>query len=74
MTTTKEIKINIALTDEEVETIHKAKTILEEVLCHAQDNNCGTILCSGEYTYDISDLERVVDDLDMFESIDTLVE
>lgn len=67
------INLNIELDDAERAALEEAIKVLQKIKETMEKYDCDTLKCCGEYTYDFSDVEDVIDTLEKFESISEIM-
>ena len=67
------INLNIELDDAERAALEEAIKVLQKIKETMEKYDCDTLKCCGEYTYDFSDVEDVIDTLEKFESISEII-
>lgn len=67
------INLNIELDDAERTALEEAIKVLQKIKETMEKYDCDTLKCCGEYTYDFSDVEDVIDTLEKFESISEIM-
>ena len=67
------INLNVELDDAERAALEEAIKVLQEIKETMEKYDCNTLKCCGEYTYDFSDVEDVIDTLEKFESISEIM-
>ena len=67
------IDLNIELDDAERAALEEAIKVLQKIKETMKKYDCDTLKCCGEYTYDFSDVEDVIDTLEKFESISEIM-
>lgn len=65
----KQVRLIPTLDSDEISCIRKTIKILTQVRDQMEKYDCDTFTCCDEYTYDISNLNEVIADLERFEEI-----
>lgn len=73
MKTEKIIKLRVELDETERMALNEAITVLEKIKEAMEKHDCDTLMCCDEYTYDISDVRSMIDDLEKFEDISEII-
>lgn len=58
--------LRVELDKTECMALNEATTVLEKIKEAMEKHNCDTLMCCDEYTYDISDLNEVITNLERF--------
>ena len=67
------VKIRVGLDDTELKTLDSTIVTLEKIKDIMEQYDCDTLMCCDEYTYDISDVRGMIDDLEKFLDISEII-
>lgn len=67
------MKLRIDLDPSEYMILDEAVGVLKKIKETMEQHDCDTLICCDEYTYDISNLNEVIDDLKKFENISEII-
>lgn len=63
------MRLNVELEETERMALNEVITVLEKIKEAMEQYDCDTLMCCDEYTYDISDVRSMINDLERFEEI-----